>query len=360
MVNETKTEIKLGNRVINSGSAPYIIAEIGVNHEGSLERAKELIDLAKAGGADAAKFQTYKAELLASKDSPSYWDLNSEKTKSQFELFKKLDSFGPRDYEALAEHCAKREIDFCSTPFDLGAVEMLNPLVPFFKIASADITNLPLLRSVAETRKQVVLSTGAATLEEVGFALRELTDHGCPNVCLMHCVLNYPTPNDAANLWMINALKEAFPSSFIGYSDHTVPSENMEVVTTAIILGALVIEKHFTDNKAQIGNDHYHSMDVHDLQKLNKNIKAFMSTRGDVGSNDYAKSEEVARTNARRSLYFSKPMAKGDEITVDDLICKRPGHGVSPIHWDDIIGKSLNNDVDEGQMLSLEMLKVIS
>ena len=171
-------EIRLGSRRVNESSRPYVIAEIGVNHGGSLDLAKRLIDLAKEGGADAAKFQTYKAETLASRHSPAYWDLTKEPTTSQFQLFKKYDSFGPDDYRALAAHCRDAGIDFVSTPFDSEAVELLDPLMPFFKIASADLTNTPLLRQVASRGKPVVLSTGASTMEEVRQAVETLQAAG--------------------------------------------------------------------------------------------------------------------------------------------------------------------------------------
>ena len=156
-----KKSIKLGDRIISSESKPYIIAEIGVNHEGSMDQAKRLIDLAKEGGADAAKFQTYKADTLASKQSPAYWDLTKESTKSQHELFKKYDAFNPDDYLRLAQYCNNQNIDFLSTPFDDDSIDFLEPVMPFFKIASADITSIPLLRKIAKKNKAIVLSTGA-------------------------------------------------------------------------------------------------------------------------------------------------------------------------------------------------------
>src|SRR3569833_1870332 len=167
-------EIKLGGRMVAEGPGPYIIAEIGVNHEGSMDLAKRQIEECKEGGVDAAKYQTYKAGQLASKHSPAYWDTSKEKTESQFKLFQKYDQFGPDEYAALAEHCDKVGIDFMSTPFDAGAVELLAPMVPLFKIASADLTNLPLLRHVAGKGKPVIQSTGASTLGEIDVAVHTL------------------------------------------------------------------------------------------------------------------------------------------------------------------------------------------
>lgn len=244
-------KISLGNKIIGDESDPYIIAEIGVNHEGSIDAAINLIELAAKGGANAAKFQTYKASKLAIQNSPAYWDLNEESTKSQHELFSKYDKFDCADYERLAEVCKDNGVDFLSTPFDLESVDFLDPLVPFFKIASADITNIPLLRRVAAKGKPVIISTGASTIGEIASALNELNRHGSKEIALLHCVLNYPTPNERAYLGTIQDLKERFPNTVVGYSDHTVPDDSMFVVTTAISMGARIIEKHFTDDRSK-------------------------------------------------------------------------------------------------------------
>ncbi|HEX2721555.1 MAG TPA: N-acetylneuraminate synthase family protein, partial [Gemmatimonadaceae bacterium] len=294
-------EIRLGSRHVTDESPPYVIAEIGVNHEGSLDLAKKLIELAKTGGADAAKFQTYKAETLASRHSPAYWDLSKEPTTSQFKLFQKYDSFGPDEYRALAEHCESVGIDFVSTPFDRAAVELLEPLVPFFKIASADLTNAPLLRQVGATGKPVVLSTGASTREEVRWAVETIQRAGCSELSLLHCVLNYPTADENAHLGMITALRSEYPELLIGYSDHTVPDGEMTALCTAYALGARVIEKHFTHDKSLPGNDHYHAMDVSDLGHFKALVTKMDAMIGDDRPLGFIDSEETARLNARRS-----------------------------------------------------------
>ena len=250
----------------NKLNKPYVIAEIGVNHECSIVRAKKLIKLAKKGGADAVKFQTYKANTLASKYSPVYWDTKKERTNSQFKLFKKYDRFNYEDYELLFKFCKKIKIDFLSTPFDIDAVKNLKKLVSFFKIASADINNLPLLRSVGKTRKPVLISTGASTITEIKEAVSILKKNGTKSISIMHCILNYPTKNINANLGMIKSLKKIFKKQVIGYSDHTVPDNHMSSLIFAYTLGAEIFEKHFTDNKRLKGNDHYHSMDYKDLK----------------------------------------------------------------------------------------------
>ena len=206
--------IKLGKKIIDENSKPYIIAEIGVNHECSLSQAKKLILKAKKGGANAAKFQTYKAELITSKNSPSYWDTSKEKTKSQYKLFKKNDQFNETEYVKLSKYCKSLNIDFASTPFDHKAVDMLDPLVSYFKISSSDITNYPLLKKVASKKKPILLSTGASSIEEIKNAIKLLYRYKCKDVVIMHCILSYPAKDENANLGMITDLKKNFPKKF--------------------------------------------------------------------------------------------------------------------------------------------------
>ena len=342
--------IKIRNRIICSVSAPYVIAEIGVNHEGSVEKAKELIELAHAAGADAVKFQTYKAETLASKTSPAYWDLSMEPTKSQFELFRKYDSFGEKEYVYLAAHCQKTGIDFISTPFDERAVDFLFPLVPCFKVASADITNFPLLRRISAKGKPVLLSTGASTLAEIEMAVSEVKKAGCPSVALLHCILNYPTPLENAHLNVIESLSRIFPEHVIGYSDHTVPDMSMLILTSAYLKGARIIEKHFTYDKTLSGNDHYHAMDGEDLKRFIENLSLLRKAEGNSFKTPLS-SETPARKNARRSIVAAKSVKKGATLTAEMVTCKRPGLGICPIHWDEVIGKSVVRDLEADYIL---------
>lgn len=329
----------LAGRRLSPFDPPYVIAEIGVNHEGSLDQAKRLIDLAKEGGADAAKFQTYKAGSLASKHSPAYWDTTKEPTQSQYQLFQKYDTFEQRDYEELAGHCDSVGIDFLSTPFDAAAVEFLDPLMKFFKIASADLTNVPFLRAVAGKGKPVVLSTGASTLAEIDLAVDILEKAGAPAVALLHCVLNYPTPNENAHLGMITGLARSYPDYLIGYSDHTIPDECMTTLVSAYLLGARVIEKHFTHDKTLPGNDHYHAMDVEDLKRFTARIETTRALIGGQTTKSALESEEISRKNARRSIVLTKDVPADHRITETDLTYKRPGTGISPLYWDDVIGR---------------------
>ena len=342
--------VSIGDRIINNNTLPYIIAEVGVNHEGSIEKARELIALANEGGADAVKFQTYKAETLASKNSPAYWDLSKEPTASQYELFQKYDKLGEREYDLLAEYCRKIGIDFLSTPFDDQAVDLLAPLMPCFKVASSDITNIPLLRKIASKGKPVLLSTGASTLAEIEMAIAELEGAGCESLALLHCILNYPTPYENTHLNMIEGLQKTFPNYLIGYSDHTVPDESMLILTAAYLKGARIIEKHFTHNKNLPGNDHYHAMDVNDLKQFKANVSLLQKAEGERHKAPIS-SETMARKNARRSIVLKRAIKKGEVLTEEFITCKRPAFGISPIHWDEVIGKKAGGDLPEDHIL---------
>lgn len=345
------TQIKFGDRVVGQNDQPYVIAEIGVNHEGSLATAKLLIESAKRGGANAAKFQTYKAGLITSKFSPSYWDTSKEPTTSQYELFTKYDAFGEAEYKELAMHCKNHDIEFVSTPFDLGAVDMLDPLVRYFKIASADITNPPLLKKVAATGKPVILSTGASNIAEIDAALAILRSAGAIEICLMHCILNYPTRNENAHLGMLVDLRNRYPELLLGYSDHTLPNEQMTSLISAHLLGAVVLEKHFTLDKTLPGNDHYHAMDEKDLARFQGSVKQVHELLGSSRSKAPIATEEISRLNARRSIVLSRDLKTGHTITEQDLVAKRPGTGISPMNWDDVLGKKLARDLPEDHIL---------
>lgn len=333
---------------------PYIIAEAGVNHEGSMDLAKRLIDEAAEGGAQAIKFQTYKAETIASKDSPYYWDINKEPTRSQFELFKKYDKFWKSEYEQLAKYCEAAGIEFMSTPFDVESANFLEELMPAFKISSSDLTNLPFIEHQCKFGKPIILSTGASYLWEIQQAVETIEKHGNP-LCLMHCVLNYPTPDEHANLGMIKGLIKHFPQVIPGYSDHTLPGE-MDNLLHSILLGAVVIEKHFTHDKSLPGNDHYHAMDKEDLKKFWEKWNKLKSTLGTYQLTALA-SEEPARKNARRSLVAARAIPAGTQITEADLTWKRPAHGISPRHYEEILGKTTAVAIEEDAVIKWNMLE---
>ncbi len=333
---------------------PYVIAEAGVNHEGNIETAKRLIDEAARGGAHAIKFQTYKAETLASRDSPYYWDITKEPSRNQFELFKKFDKFWKNEYELLKIECDKRGIEFMSTPFDTEAADFLNDMMPVFKISSSDITNFPFIRHIAKFGKPILLSTGASDIGEITEAVDLI--RSCGNkLCLLHCVLNYPTLDENANLGMILDQRRRFPEALPGYSDHTLPG-TMEVLKTATLLGAVVLEKHFTHDKSLPGNDHYHAMDMEDLKYFFRDMDKVFTLIGKF-EKQALPSEAEAIKNARRSLIAARSIRKGETITFTDLTWKRPASGISPKHIDDVIGSKATVDIAEDAVLKWEMIE---
>lgn len=332
---------------------PYIIAEAGVNHEGSMDLAKRLIDEAAEGGAHAIKFQTYKAETIASKDSPYYWDITKEPTQSQFELFKKYDSFWKGEYEQLARYCETAGIEFMSTPFDVESAKFLNELMPVFKISSSDITNLPFIEFMCGFGKPIILSTGASYAWEVMEAVEAIERHG-NRLCLMHCVLNYPTPDPNANLGMIKDLIRRFPDHVPGYSDHTLPND-MEVMKIATLLGAAVIEKHFSHDKTLPGNDHYHAMDKEDLKHFHQLMDRTFELLGSFTLTALP-DEAKARQNARRSLVAARDIPVGKVIDREDLTWKRPAHGISPRNIETVLGKKALRDIAEDEILQWNAL----
>lgn len=343
--------VQLGSRTIQSGSRPYLIAEIGVNHEGSIDRAMELIRLAKEAGADAAKFQCYKAETLAARASPSYWNLGEEPTTSQFELFKKYDVFEKGDYEYLARYSREIGIDFVCTPFDLEAVRFLEPICPFFKVASADITNVPLLRAVGECRKPVVLSTGASNPEEIEFAVRILDESGAASVIVMHCTLQYPCDYKSANLAMIGDLERLFPGRLIGYSDHTKPTPDMLPLIAAWLTGAVVLEKHFTYDKSLPGNDHYHAMNFSDCRRFREqcdSVQLLLGQSKKVATVD----EELARLHARRSVVSARQINSGEVLVGSDLLALRGANGIPASEWDSVLGRTVVRTISKGSPLT--------
>ena len=333
---------------------PYIIAEVGVNHEGSMELAKRLINEAKEGGADAVKFQSYKANTLASKDSPAYWDTRKEPTTSQYELFKKYDSFGVDEMRELKDYCDKVDIEFMSTPFDIESADFLDEMMDVYKVSSSDLTNKPFIEYICKYNKPIILSTGASSLHEIQEAVSWIEKYGNP-LALLHCVLNYPTPDRNANLGMILDLKEKFPDKIIGYSDHTLPRD-MKVCEMATILGSVIIEKHFTHNKTLQGNDHYHAMNKEDLKLFRENLERTFEILGSFNVKAL-EDEESARKNARRSLVALRDIQRGKVIELEDLTFKRPAHGVSPKFIDEVVGSVALIDIKDDDVIKWNMFE---
>ncbi len=332
---------------------PYVIAEAGVNHEGSLELAKRLIDEAREGGAQAIKFQSYKADKIASRHSPAYWDLTKEPTTSQHELFRKYDKFWKSEFEQLARYCETVGIDFLSTPFDVESAAFLNDLMGVYKISSSDLTNLPFIEYLCDFGKPVLLSTGAADLYEIAEAVGRIRAKG-NRLCLLHCILNYPTPDANANLGMITDLRRRFPEAVPGYSDHTLPGQ-MDVLLTATLLGAPVLEKHFTHDKSLPGNDHYHAMDKEDLKHFFRRVDELFVTLGSFEKYALA-AEAPARAHARRSLVLETDLPAGSTLTREHLTWKRPASGVSPRHIEEVIGRKTRIDLHADDILQWNQL----
>ena len=337
----------------NVQDKPYIIAEAGVNHEGNLDLAKRLIDEASEGGAHAIKFQTYKAETIASINSPSYWDLSEEPTTSQYELFKKYDKFWKNEFEELKKYCDLADIEFMSTPFDLESANFLNDLMDVYKISSSDITNRPFIEYLCQFNKPIILSTGASFFYEIQEAVDWVDSKGI-SLALLHCVLNYPTSDENANLGVIKSLQQKFSGKIIGYSDHTLPQgmENLEVAT---LLGAKIIEKHFTYDKTLQGNDHYHSMDKDDLKGFTKRLDHIFSIVGNTNKLNL-ENEYPARNNARRSLVAATNIKKGEVFSDKNLTWKRPASGISPRFINEVKGKTASFDVNQDDIVTWSMV----
>ena len=348
---------------MNKMKKPYVIAEMGVNFYDTakklkvspLQAAKMYIDEAEKVGIDCVKFQSYKANTIVSKNSPAYWDTSKEPTKTQYELFLKYDSFGEREYRELCAYTHSKGMDFTSTPFDYASADYLNELVDFYKISSSDLSNLPFIKYIGEKGKPVYLSVGASYLSEVEEAVRVLKNTNCPEIVLFHCVLSYPTLPENANLNIIKTLKKVFPDVRVGFSDHVAPDETMTTLSTAYLLGAEVIEKHFTLDKTLPGNDHYHAGDPSDFEKAINNFKLINAI---LGSEDKTvlSCEEIPRREARRSLVLTRDMKAGEEIQEKDIMAKRPGTGISPKYCDIVIGRIVNRDLKEDTILTWEMI----
>ena len=343
---------------------PYLIAEIGVNFydiakkEGmsDMAAAKFMIDEAKECGVDAVKFQSYKAETIASKNSPAYWDLSEEPTTSQYELFQKFDKFGVGEYRELAEYCQQIGIKFLSTPFDFESADYLDEFMDIYKISSSDLTNIPFIKHIASKNKPILLSTGASTINEIKAAINAIEEVSTVDIAIMHCVLSYPTEYEDANLLMIKDLAEHFPDYEIGYSDHTRADANMAVLTTAYNYGATILEKHFTLDKTLQGNDHYHAMDPDDVIRFKWNVH-FLSKINGMKNKQPLICEASSRRQARRSIVAARDISKGEIISESDLTFKRPGTGIYPSEIGDVVGKVAKVDISEDALLDYDMLE---
>ena len=341
-----------------------LIAEIGVNYYdiaskmniSNMDAAKLMIKEAAQAGIHAVKFQTYKADTLAAKASPYYWDIKEEPTRSQHELFKKFDSFGYAEYKELKDYSDEVGIEFLSTAFDFESADYLDELMNVYKISSSDLSNIPFIEYQAKKNKPVLMSVGASNEDEIDRALDAIRRNTAAPVCLLHCVLEYPTPLKDANLLKIASLKEKYKDVYIGYSDHTKPTEDCDVIKCAYNLGAQLVEKHFTLDKTLKGNDHYHAMDPADAKNILSSIDRMDMLRGSDRL-CCLDTENKARSNARRSVVSFGNIAKDTVITRDMLTYKRPGSGISPDRIDEIIGRKALMDIEDDTILSFDMFE---
>lgn len=344
-------------------NTPFFIAEVGVNFYDTarvkkitpLQAAKEYIKAAKECGADAVKFQSYKADTIVSKNSPAYWDLGKEPTKTQYDLFKKHDGFNREDYFELYQYAKKQNIKFMSTPFDYQSADYLEEMVDIYKVSSSDISNIPFLKYIAGKGKPIYLSVGASYISEIDEAVRVIKKSGENVLCLMHCVLSYPCKFEDANLNIIRTLKRLYPDLIVGYSDHTLPDESMQILSTAYLLGAEIIEKHFTLDKNLPGNDHYHAGDPNDFRKAVNNFKLIKTSLGSRKKTVFD-CELVPRREARRSLTLTRKVMAGEMIQPQDLMAKRPGTGIAPSFENIIVGRSPKFDLEEDTVLTWDMI----
>ena len=328
----------------------FIIAEAGVNHNGSLELAKKLIDAACEAGADAVKFQTFKAVNLVSKKAQKaeYQKQTTDKHESQFEMIQKLE-LDKSDHNELMAYCQQKKIMFLSTPFDHESIELLSEMgLKIFKIPSGEITNLPYLRHIGSLNKQVILSTGMANLGEIEAALAVLIQAGTAknNITVLHANTEYPTPMQDVNLKAMQTIGQAFDIA-VGYSDHTL---GIEVDIAAVALGACVIEKHFTLDKTMEGPDHKASLEPDELKAM---VSAIRNIELALGSSvkQPSPSESKNKPIARKSVVAKTAIKQDDIFTKESLCIKRPGHGISPMRWDEIIGTKAQRDYAKDEVI---------
>jgi len=352
------------NDIVHS-KTPYVIAEIGVNffdiaqqqHVPPIDGAKLMIQEALHCGCDAVKFQSYKADKIASVHSPSYWDLTEEATTSQHALFKKFDSFGHQEFQHLKNYCDEIGITFLSTPFDFEAADYLNPWMPFFKISSSDITNLPFIEHIAKKKKPIILSTGASTIDEVAQAVEVIASTGLEDINLMHCMLSYPTKNQDANLNVLDHLRSAFPNLSLGYSDHTCPDPSMLILTAAYLKGAVMIEKHFTLDKTLPGNDHYHAAEPSDFKTFQGNMALMSEVLGHDQRITF-ECEALSKQHARRSLVINQDLSQGQILDPSMIEIKRPGTGIQPKYHLAIMGSTLLEHKKKDDLLQWNDLSI--
>jgi len=354
--------LTIGNKAIGKGQPPFIIAEAGANTNSSIDLALSLVEKAKDAGADAIKFQTFKANILSTKKAPKFWVDTMDEWENdvkpygyQYDEYKLLDGLSARDYKMIKKKCDELDIVFFSTPFDFDSVDLLEEIgVPLYKIASADITYYDLLRYVGNKKKPIILSTGASTLDEVKEAVRVIKDTGNNRIALLQCTLHYPCKHNEVHINAMKTLKNEFQDCVIGLSDHSL---GILAPIVAVANGAQIIEKHFTiDKTLDKSSDHFMSVDTDELRDMVRNIKIIPDMLGNpVKQPD--PSEELARLYARRSVTTTKKINKGELLTEENTICRRSETGISPVHYRDVLLKRAKVDIEEEYPLEWDMLE---
>ena len=344
--------MKINEKEFGTGKNCFIIAEAGVNHNGSLHLAKQLVDAAKDAGVDAVKFQTFKTDELVTEDAnqASYQTKNTGKKESQSDMLKRLE-LSDGDFKEIKNYCDEKGIVFMSTPHTFSAVDMLDSLMPAYKIGSGDLNNLPLLEYIAKKEKPVILSTGMGSMDEI-LESANLIQSINKNLILLHCTTSYPCPFNDVNLAAMDTIKEK-TGCVVGYSDHT---EGIDVSLMAVSLGAYVIEKHFTLDKNLPGPDHKASLDPQELKELVKRIReedlpeVTSEVLGSAIKSPTNAENEIAKI-ARKSIVAKRDIDKGSEISKEDLIIKRPGTGILPKKITSIVGKKAKNHIKKDAVL---------
>lgn len=331
-----------------------IIAEAGVNHNGSLELAKQLVDKAVEAGVDYIKFQTFKASKLVTKAAKQaeYQQKNIGKGgDSQYQMLKKLE-LSAEDHEVLIAYCKEKGIKFFSTAFDMDSIEYLHSLnLGLWKIPSGEVTNYPFLKRIASYNEKTILSTGMCDLQDVRLAVDALYKNGLSkeNLTLLHCNTEYPTPFEDVNLKAMHALRKEFGVQ-VGYSDHT---KGIEVPIAAVALGASVIEKHFTLDRNMEGPDHKASLEPDELKAMVSAIRNIEKAVGGDGTKHVSESERKNITIARKSIIAARDIKKGELLTEENMTVKRPGTGISPMCWEEVIGKTAVRDFNEDELIEV-------
>jgi N,N'-diacetyllegionaminate synthase len=347
-----KDSISIAGRRIGPGMPSFIIAEAGVNHNGDLDLARQLVVTAAKAGADAVKFQTFRAEKLVSRSAPkaSYQIDKTRSDESQYQMLQRLE-LSPDMHVAVIESCRQAGILFLSTPFDEDSADLLERLgVPAFKIGSGDLTNLSLLRHVARKKKPMIVSTGMACLSEVEAALQAIVSEGNDEVVLLHCVSSYPAAPEDLNLRAMATMAAAFGVP-VGYSDHSV---GIEIALAAAALGATVIEKHITMDRNLPGPDHTASLEPAELTAMVRGIRSVEAALGDGHKRPRASEKSTAEV-ARRSIIAATDLRQGTLLTAEQIAIQRPGTGLQPSMLPHLLGRRLRVDVAAGSLLTWEM-----